>query len=349
MVARQVREQLQPAQLVLAETETPLDVEALVAETAQKLVLGNIDIPRITMQPAEETRGGFEPFTLDLKDMQYQAPSQNLWIQYLREGERQTLEAQGGNIREGRLEDYIVKCLIDFNDICYDTDSDLLYDLASQTVRHLRDYLSDEDAEKVLLYHQRDIARYIHVQMQAHYHEEKVTYTAHISGGFTALKSSGYTQSSKYPPRDFRQAAPNKNETGKYVFNGFERCLYIEQKFDSDSERQLAVILDREAHKWFRPAPGQFQIFYSYEYDQHQYEPDFVAETDAEILMIEVKMKKEMQNAEVLAKKGAALAWCRHATDYTLKQGGKPWRYLLLPHHELHENMTLEGLGKLCA
>jgi len=349
MVARQVREQLQPAQLVLAETETPLDVEALVAETAQKLVLGNIDIPRITMQPAEETRGGFEPFTLDLKDMQYQAPSQNLWIQYLREGERQTLEAQGGNIREGRLEDYIVKCLIDFNDICYDTDADLLYDLASQTVRHLRDYLSDEDAEKVLLYHQRNIARFIHAEMQAHYREEKVTYTAHISGGFTALKSSGYTQSSKYPPRDFRQAAPNKNETGKYVFNGFERCLYTEQKFDSDSERQLAVILDREAHKWFRPAPGQFQIFYSYEYDQHQYEPDFVAETDAEIFMIEVKMNKEMQNAEVLAKKEAALAWCRHATDYTLKQGGKPWRYLLLPHHELQENRTLEGLGKLGA
>jgi type III restriction enzyme len=48
----------------------------------------------------------------------------------------------------------------------------------------------------------------------------------------------------------------------KYLFGGFQRCLYPVQKFDSDSERKLAVILEREALKWFKPAKGQFQIYY---------------------------------------------------------------------------------------
>ena len=46
----------------------------------------------------------------------------------------------------------------------------------------------------------------------------------------------------------------------KYQFGGFKRCLYPVQKFQSDAERKLAVILEREASKWFKPAKGQFQI-----------------------------------------------------------------------------------------
>jgi type III restriction enzyme len=34
------------------------------------------------------------------------------------------------------------------------------------------------------------------------------------------------------------------------LFGGFQRCLYSIQKFQSDSERKLAIILDREALKW---------------------------------------------------------------------------------------------------
>ena len=37
---------------------------------------------------------------------------------------------------------------------------------------------------------------------------------------------------------------------------------YTLQKFDSDTERRFAVIFERDALKWFKPAKGQFQIFY---------------------------------------------------------------------------------------
>ena len=130
----------------------------------------------------------------------------------------------------------------------------------------------------------------------------------------------------------------------KYVFGGFKRCLYPVQKFDSEAERVLAVILDRDAGKWFKPAKGQFQIFYGS--DHFEYQPDFVAETKEAIIMLEPKASNQMDDAIVLAKKEAAIAWCKNASDYAAANGGKSWRYVLIPHNAIAQNMTLDGLAK---
>jgi hypothetical protein len=45
----------------------------------------------------------------------------------------------------------------------------------------------------------------------------------------------------------------------------------------------------RRELKWFKPAKGQFQIYYKLGTEQPEYIPDFVAETDATILMVETK------------------------------------------------------------
>ena len=80
----------------------------------------------------------------------------------------------------------------------------------------------------------------------------------------------------------------------RYLFGGFRNCLSTVTKFHSDSERKLAVILEREALKWLRPAKGQFQIFYKIGHDQQEYQPDFVAETAGVVLMIETKAASSM-------------------------------------------------------
>lgn len=128
----------------------------------------------------------------------------------------------------------------------------------------------------------------------------------------------------------------------KYVFGGFKYCLYPVQKFDSEAERVLAMILERDAEKWFKPAKGQFQIFYGA--DHLEYQPDFVTETKDAIYMLEPKASNQMDDAIVLAKKEAAIKWCRNASDYTATNGGKPWRYVLVPHNAIAVNMTLDGL-----
>lgn len=122
--------------------------------------------------------------------------------------------------------------------------------------------------------------------------------------------------------------------------------MYPLQKFDSDTDRKLAVILERDALRWFKPARGQFQIYYKSAAEHLEYQPDFVAETVDKVYMLEPKMRKELDDPIIIAKQASALKWCaNNATDHTSSYGGKPWRYLLIPHDEIAENNTLAGLA----
>lgn len=198
---------------------------------------------------------------------------------------------------------------------------------------------------KVLRVYQKPIAALIHSQMQDHFWEDAAGYEVKISKGFTELKPSAYTAGKDEAPLDFRQSPDDKSNMAKYLFNGFSRCLYPVQKFQSDPERRLAVILDSEALKWFKPAKGQFQIYYKSGADPAEYQPDFVAETVDMIYMLEPKRRREMDSQEVQSKKEAAVEWCQHASAYTASYGGKPWHYVLIPHEVIAENMTLAGLA----
>jgi type III restriction enzyme len=327
-------------------TEQP-NIAEIVAKTAELFIQQTIDIPRILVVPEGEAKTGFRPFTLELSNLNYQAPADELWIQHLRTHEREVLGLGEGSIDESRLEDYLVSGLIDFDDIAYDEHADLLYDLTEQVVNHLMSYLSEADTRKVLRLHQRDISRFIHSQMQKHFWEEPVDYEVKISRGFTDLKPSAYTTTANEPSRDYRHAPSDKNNIARYIFGGFSKCLYSVQKFQSNTERMLAVILEREALKWFRPAKGQFQIYYRWNSEHSEYQPDFVAEMEDSIYMLEPKMSSQMNDPEVLAKKEVAVRWCQQASDYMQKHGGKPWRYVLIPHDVIAENRTLEGLLKL--
>ncbi len=118
------------------------------------------------------------------------------------------------------------------------------------------------------------------------------------------------------------------------------------QKFQSDSERKLAVILERESQKWFKPVKGQFKLFYRSGVDELEYQPDFVAETADRIFMLEPKAANNLTDPDVQAKKAVAEEWCRNASGYAEACGGKPWRYVLIPHDAIAENMTFDGLAR---
>jgi type III restriction enzyme len=345
-VVREVATQLRSAQLQLPGVEAEVDLAAVVARTMEMVIAQTIDIPRILVVPTGEVRAGFRAFTLDLGTLNYPPPSDELWIQYLRTHEMEVVTPGRGSIEEARMEDYVVSGLVDFDDISYDDQAELLYDLARQTVQHFGSYLSEEDIPKVLRCFQRPIAQFIHAQMQNHYWEEATGYEVKVSKGFTELKPCAFTASATEKVRDFRNAPSDKSNMAKYVFGGFERCLYPVQKFQSDSERKLSIIVDRESQKWFKPARGQFQIFYMFAGEQPEYQPDFVAETETVIYMLEPKEKGAMEDADVLAKKAAAVKWCKQASDYARTYGGKPWQYVLMPHDAIAENMTLAGLAE---
>lgn len=343
-IVEEVKKTMLPSQQGLPGMTTAPDIAAVVQKTAQLVVQQSIDIPRILVVPKGDVTTGFHPFTLDRSSIRYQPVERDLLIQHLRTNRQETLSAGGHMQPEQRLEDYVVRGLVDYDDISYDEHADLLYDLASQLVAHLRSYLSEDDTKNVLIYYQKQLAAFVHAQMQAKQWERTAGYDVVVTKGFTDLKKPAFTVKAGEPAHNFRDTVQDKSRIPHMLFGGFERCLFKELKFQSDPERKLAVILDRDSRKWFRPASGQFQIFYRLGVSQHEYQPDFVAETADCIYMLEPKAKNEMTSPEVLAKKDAAVLWCSRATTHCLSNGGKPWKYVLIPHDEIAENMMLAGL-----
>lgn len=62
--------------------------------------------------------------------------------------------------------------------------------------------------------------------------------------------------------------------------------------------------------------------------------------------MLEPKARNELDTPEVQAKMAVAVQWCQHVTDHATSYQGKPWRYVLIPHDALAENMTLAVLAR---
>jgi type III restriction enzyme len=275
-----------------------------------------------------------------MSGLHLQPAERELVIHHLHSHDQETLGSEAG-ITEGRLEDYVVYSLVDYDDIDYEAHAELLYDLAGQMVRHLLTYLSEGEARAVLDRDRRLIAKGIHAQMMGHYWEKATGYEVRVSRGFTQLKPGNFTTSANQGIKHFRETVQDKGRIKQMLFGGFQKCLYPLVKFDSDSERRFAVILERDAQKWFRPAKGQFQIYYRLGAEQPEYVPDFVVEAAARNYLVETKARGDMQDPEVLAKAEAAAQWCRHATEYAVGNGGKPWHFLLVPHDEVQESRYL--------
>jgi type III restriction enzyme len=346
-IVEKVQEIVRPAQGVLEGVVEPVNVAEVVEKTTEMYRDMSIDIPKIVVVPKGEVTCGYEEFDLDAQNINLQPVAQDILIQHLHENERYRLQDGSGIVEEKRPEDYLVRGLIDFDDVSYDDHAALLYKLAGQAVTRLREYLSEEESVlNVLQYHQQALVSLIHSQMQEHFVESASAYEAHVTRGFHTLRANNYSTAANEDVRDFRIAIPEGQRTriGSMIFGGFRRCLYPEQKFDSDPERRFAVILENEDDvlKWFKPAKGDFQIHYSHE---DSYEPDFVVETKTEKFLCEPKRASEMTDETVLAKADAAATWCKHATDHANENGGKPWRYLLIPHDQIQDQMTLGGLA----
>ena len=344
-IVEKVRNAITPSQQELDGTVDSVNLVDVVAKTIALRNELSIDIPRITVQPVGEVTRGFREFNLDLSGVRLQPVDNEILIQELHNREQRRLMSGTGIVPEEKPEDYLVRGLIDFNDVCYDDHAELLYKLAGQVVAHLRSYLKNEDEVlNVLQYHQQSLVNLIHAQMQDHFVEKATTYKAHVSKGFTTLRPNNYSAPAGATERDFRAPVSNKQDIPRMLFAGFSKCLYRVQKFDSDSERRFAVILenDKEVLKWFKPAKGDFQIHYT---GEASYEPDFVVETRTAKFLCEPKAANEITADDVVAKANAATEWCVNATAHEKQHGGKPWTYLLIPHDAISDNKTLQGLA----
>jgi type III restriction enzyme len=347
-IAEEVRELIRPQQGTLVGIVEGPRVAEIVAVVATTVADRTISIPQITVVPKRQTTFYFGEFDLEKVDMINMRPiDDGLVIQSLRTEARTYLAKAVDDPRESRMEDYLVRYLIERNEIDYDTHADLLYKLAGQIVARVRSYLmTDAEIENVLLRHGRQLADFVFAQMMQHYHETPLAeddYDVRVTRGFTLLKPQPLNMAPGQKVRDFRQPIVPMSDTRRHVFGGFKNCCYPIQKFDSDPERRLAVLVDTEksVEKWMKPGRAQFQIEYR---SGEGYEPDFVIETRDRALIVEVKARNELDDPDVQAKAAAATKWCKTANAHANAGRSKPWRYALVPDDQIAGAATLDGL-----
>ncbi|WP_458735655.1 DEAD/DEAH box helicase [Zobellella taiwanensis] len=322
-------------------------INDLVAIITDKLVEHTIDIPQIVILPTREVNYGFTEFDLGgLERISLKPGSKEMLLQHLEDNRTTSISWEDGGAEEERLEDYLVRYLLDHNEIDYEEHAGSLYKLAGQMVAHLQGYLSDEEAESLLKTQGRVLADFIWAQMRNHMWTTPTDYKGVITKGFDVLHPATFNYAYNEQPRDFRAPIQSgeKSRIRQMLFTGFDKCCYPYQKFDSvDGEWRLAQILENDGDvlKWMKPAPGQFKIEYA---NGQNYEPDFVVETKDAFLLMEPKKATEVDSPEVQAKARAAVRWCFYANEHAKQHGGKTWHYVLIPHSDIELGRTIAGL-----
>ena len=339
-IVAKVMDEIRPVQGELAGVVEPVDVPAIVSTTTNAYVENTIDIPLITVVPSGEVTVGFEDFDLDCSSVHYPPVAKDLLIQRLTDNQRFRIVSGDGVVQEPHLENYIVRGLIDKDDISYDDHASLLYKLAGQLVRHIQSYLSSEDdVRNVLQYHQSELVRLVHTQMNQHFVDKATEYVVTLSRGFQRLSSSSAEVELGKNARNFRQPVEDRLYIRSMMFGGFSKCLYPAVKFDSDPERRFATILedDNDVVKWLKPSRDLLRIQYA---EEDNYNPDFIVETRSARFLCEIKRASDVETSNVQKKAKAATQWCERASEVS----DRPWKYILLPHEAVQINRTFSSL-----
>lgn len=322
------------------------EAKSVIKVLIEDYVKNIIEIPRMTVQ-REAFKAEYKWFDLDTS-MGFELPAlkEEIIRMGLVDNSVDILSVESGREYDEPV-NQIVSELINYDDIDYDDNADLLYHLAEAAYKAVETNSDDPAGTPKIVYNfKKGIAKTIYDQMKAHFVIESLGYTKPKVLPFTGIVQQHLIEDSAYGRVDFRTDVPKKL-VPKYIYTGFLKSYYLENKFDSSTELDFANVLeiDPVIKKWLRPAPTQFNIYWGN--GAHRYEPDFIVETDDCIYMVETKAKKDLTDSDVQAKKAAALEYCKNATEYTTANGGKPWKYALLSHDLVSRTSSFKYLVAL--
>lgn len=318
------------------------EYESVVSELIDK----TIPIPRVLIQQKHDVKSGFKDFDLDVAGLNYQPVSEEIIRRTLRTNESEILQSESSGVERDTPENILVNELINYPEVDYDRESELLYKLAKQAIAKLGNARSEEDLENIVLYNKRGIGKYIYAQLQQHFYLESSGFEEPLVYPFDRIKPHNFSKYTADSVHHYTETITPTNTIPSKVFSGFKKACHNLYKFDSKSEKDFAAILEKDTDvlKWLRPADSQFELYWKY--NSKRYHPDFVVETADTIFMVEIKAEKDIDDTEVQEKAEAGKKYCESATVFNLANGGKKWTYVLIPHTAVAPNMSLKGLCK---
>ena len=321
------------------------NIDDVVDEAISTFIDATIEIPRMTVQK-EIFRAEYQWFDLDTR-IGFDLPALNdeLIRVSIGVGEQsvETIQIQSGRKFDTPI-NVIVNALIDYDDIDYDENSELLYHLAGQALEAISANLEDKDTlAKVVHDFKKAIASSIYDQMKRHFVMLSTGYVKPKVLPFTGIVPQNVKEIEGYGRTNYQTVIP-PSHLRKFIFTGYLKSYYTEYKFDSKTEHDFSFVLenDKKVLRWLRPAREQFSIYWSN--GSKRYEPDFIVETADVIYMVETKAAANVSTEEVQQKKAAAEEYCLHASEFTAENGGKPWKYVLLPHDSVDRTASFEYL-----
>lgn len=321
-------------------------IESAMKICVQALTDSIIPIPQAVVQPFVEVKRGYYPFHLDTKNMNWRPAGDRLVGTELMQGGRiVSLDVKSAS--ESHVdtpENEIVRHIIVRDNIDYGECADLLYALIGELKEHLLTYLDEDEAEQVMCERQKHIAELIYLQMNDHFYREETGYRAAQMRPFSRIESGFGSKMAADDIYDLRANIP-AGEVRTKIFGGFKKACHTLYKFDSNTERTLAIVLENDdaVLRWMRPSPKQFSIYYDSAATK-RYEPDFIVETEERIYMVETKAARDVDTEEVRAKARAAQEYCRAVTEWNADHNGKPWEYDVISHDDVRLNFSFSGI-----
>ena len=90
----------------------------------------------------------------------------------------------------------------------------------------------------------------------------------------------------------------------------------------------------------------EFNLRYNLDGEEHNYVPDFVAETGEKIYLIEIKGEHLINNPDVPEKEKAGIKFCKLASAWGASNGFKEWRYLFIPAGNFNAGSTFGQIAQ---
>ena len=290
-----------------------------------------IEIPRMTNQKIE-SECWFADFAFDASVFAFKELKDELIRINLENFSTDTIIIRKGISYQKPLS-AVLSALLDCPEIDYERDGDLLEELAKQAIDTLENSLEDKsNLAKTTWKYRTAIAAKIYEQMIPHFKVKSKGFEQPDVLPFTEIRAWNFTDFSAFGTKDFKEHIKPVSLVRKYLFNGFQKSGHEIYRFDSNTEKDFACILESDVRvlKWLRPAKFQFNMWYNS--NRSMYIPDFVVETEEAIYMVEPKAEGEMKSKAVLQKAEVGIEYCRQATEFNIKNGGKKWEYVLIPH-----------------
>ena len=323
---------------IVAEAEAQYD-EVVASFKAQI-----IEIPRMDLV-LDEVTTWFEDFDLDISSgFELNVMQEEIIRMGLKDQKVDTLGVRQGAFVNETPANQVIAELINYSDIDYDESADLLNKLVHQALDKMKEASSEEELPVLVRQYRKLIASRIYDQLKAHFKMSDPDYVPPKILPFVKIENWNFTVPKENGYKHYTDIIQPLSLVPKYVYRGFKKACHYEYKFDSNTEKDFAFVIenDKSVLKWLRPADNQFRIYWGQ--NSRRYVPDFVVETEDSIFMCEPKKAKEVETKEVQLKMKAALRYCKYANEFTRKNGGKKWRYLLIPHDKVDKTSSLTSL-----